>query len=155
MENALDDAGGYLDAENYARGRKAAALVETAVLIGLWRWLRGLKEPVPKTIHVKVGNSTATVTVSGGTATVVTDYVHTLTDRSFFNAITQAARSQGATRLVVETGAVHDMNLAIKLGQAAQSGRTIAGGKVTVTSKPGTTQPSFRIEWESIPEVTP
>jgi hypothetical protein len=112
-------------------------------------------QPVAKSILVKAGNSTATVTVSEGTATVVTDYVHTLTDRTFFSAITQAARDLGATRLVVQTGAVHDSNLAIKLGQAAQSGRTIAGGKVTITSKPGTTQPSFKIEWDGIPDVTP
>jgi RHS repeat-associated protein len=109
----------------------------------------------PRIIPIHVGASRATVTVSGDTATVVTDYVHTLTDRRFLAAITDAARSQGATRMVVNTGAVHDIDLAIRLGEAAQTGRTIAGGTVTVTSPLGTTQPSFRIAWDTIPEVTP
>ena len=109
----------------------------------------------PRSIPIVVGPNTATVTVSQGTATVVTDYVQTLTDRQFFAAIIEAARSQGATRMVVNTGAVHEINLAIKLGEAAQRGRTIAGGTVTITSPAGTTQPSFSIIWETIPNVTP
>jgi len=126
-------------------------------LLGLvgnyYTWWR-LPGGAPRSTLIQVGASKASVTVSGDTASVVTDYVHTLTDRRFFAAITDAARSQGATRMVVETGAIHDINLAIRLGEAAQRGRTIAGSRVTVTSPPGTTQPSFRITWDTIPKVT-
>jgi len=117
--------------------------------------IRALRGLASRNIPIQVGSSRATVSVSEGTATVVTDYAHNLTDRQFFASITETARRQGATRMVVNTGAVHDIDLAIRLGEAAQRGRTIAGGTVRVISPPGTTQPSFRITWETIPEVTP
>jgi hypothetical protein len=127
------------------------------LLAGFWTWFFrpfALGARVTSTV-VTSGANRATVTVSGNVATVVTDYVHTLSDRAFFNAIIQQARSQGATSLVVRTGAVHDMNLAMRLGRYAQSGRTFCGGRVTVTSARGTLQPSFQIAWDTIPEVTP
>jgi hypothetical protein len=91
------------------------------------------------------------------TAELILDrhYVHTLSDRAFLEAIVNAARAQGATSMVVNTGAVHDINLAIKLGMAASTGRTIAGGVVRVVSEPGTTQPSFQIIWSAIPKLGP
>jgi hypothetical protein len=124
-----------------------------------WRrfkqWLGMEGKTRSKTIRITVGANEASVTVSDGVATVVTDYVQTLTDRMFFRAIIEAARSQGATSLVVQTGAVHDINLAIKLGEAAQTGRTIVGGRVTTTSHPEVTEPSFELRWDTLPDVTP
>jgi RHS repeat-associated protein len=103
---------------------------------------------------IKSGENVARVSIAGDVAVVEIEYVQTLTDRTFFCAITKAARDRGATSMLVRTGAVHDIDLAIKLGVASEQGRTIAGGRIISVYPAGTSQPSFDIWWHTIPRVT-
>lgn len=76
-------------------------------------------------------------------------------DSAIVTEVLSACEQAGAKSLVLNTGPVQNIDLAIKLGQAAQKGRTIVGGVVRLISEPGAKAPIFEITWKALPKITP
>jgi hypothetical protein len=91
-----------------------------------------------------VSTTAGTVHVStvGTVATVEVGFIESVT-LPLVRTVTQTAINQGATTVIVNTGPVVNVDLAIKLGLAAQNGTSVLGGTVTLIE--GGVAPIFEI----------
>jgi hypothetical protein len=91
-----------------------------------------------------VSTTAGTVHVStvGTVATVEVGFIESVT-LPLVRTVTQTAINQGATTAIVNTGPVVNIDLAIKLGLAAQNGTPVLGGTVTLIE--GGVAPIFEI----------
>jgi hypothetical protein len=91
-----------------------------------------------------VSTTAGTVHVStvGGVATVEVGFVEAITP-NLVRTVTKVALEQGATSVVVNTGPVVNIDLAISLGPASETGATVLSGEVVLVE--GGLAPIFEI----------
>ncbi len=142
----------HLEQEEIAGGARALANAEAASYVaiaaaagagGVYLYTAGSVAAAGGTLTTVSTNAAAAhISTSGTVATVEIGFVESL-HASFIRQIMMVARSQGAKSIIVDTGAIVNTDLAIKLGLASQTGGLIFGGTVRLVQ--GGAAPIFEI----------